>query len=138
MIPYDKIMAKASVIQEATNTKQKIKLVDQLMSEILDEAPPIVELHPAFVWDCENCGKENFCRSIATYLQPGKDDVQLEKMYGADALEEIKRAGGFITCKSYPFRVTCTDCTSSYRTVSSAVPVGEDENDGPLDDGEDT
>ena len=23
-----------------------------------------IELHPAFVWDCDDCGRENFVRSI--------------------------------------------------------------------------
>ena len=26
----------------------------------------IAELHPAYLWDCDSCGEENFCRRMVT------------------------------------------------------------------------
>lgn len=34
----------------------------------------ILELHPAYVWDCANCGRENFQRAISHALDPRKDE----------------------------------------------------------------
>lgn len=41
------------------------------MSSVL----PLAELHPAFVWDCDGCGQENFCRGI-----DGQVDIDLLEM----------------------------------------------------------
>lgn len=37
-----------------------------------------VELHPAYFFDCPNCGKENFNRIIITETQRGTGSDELE------------------------------------------------------------
>jgi len=56
---------------------------------------PVVELHNAFVWDCESCGRENFVRAVTTKL-----DVQ-----------GLGSIGQWVT---RPDTVRCTHCSATY------------------------
>lgn len=57
-----------------------------------------VELHPAHVWDCPECGIENFVRSIV--FEPDAQDLQ-------EGLEP----GMWMTA---PDSVTCHSCATTF------------------------
>ena len=86
----------------------------------------IVELHPAFYWDCNACGRENFVRAI---LQEFTDEE----------LKELRETEGIIPGETGNFQkrieeVTCQFCkedfrTNLYQTVSSiSFSIYEDES----------
>lgn len=60
---------------------------------------PTVELIPAFVWDCPECGVEHFQRTIVCEFTP-EELVEMRNEHGVDPLEE----GLFLTA---PTHVSC-------------------------------
>ena len=77
----------------------------------------MVELHSAYVWDCPDCGRENFQRAVTFYLDP-KDEADAEalrELYGED-VDEIPE-GHIPTAESYPNRVTCKHCEKEFETA---------------------
>lgn len=71
---------------------------------------PFVELHPAHVWDCDACGRENFCRGIDAqeFVAPDELDEAREAL-GIEPWEE----GSLVTA---PDVVTCSHCGAQYST----------------------
>lgn len=68
-----------------------------------------VELHPAYVWDCNECGTENFERAIVPDMSP--DDLEaLRHDHGLQPWD----LGNF---QMMPDTVDCSECGASYRTV---------------------
>jgi hypothetical protein len=89
----------------------------------------IVELHPAFSWDCPDCGRENFQRSVHVSLNPGRpeDAATIRRLEGWSEGDPIPESYGasFLT---KPNRVTCRHCEKEYETADSGdqeVPEGE-------------
>jgi hypothetical protein len=72
-----------------------------------------VELIPAFVWDCPECGVEQFERTIRAELSP-EDMDYLRLQHGVDPLEE----GDFLT---QPREVQCSACKARFETVVLGV-----------------
>ncbi len=68
----------------------------------------IVELHPAWVWDCDGCGTENFERSVVGYMS----EEELQEMKEDHGIE-VWECGGFHTM---PEVVTCKACGRFYST----------------------
>jgi uncharacterized Zn finger protein len=66
-----------------------------------------VELHPAFQWDCDNCGKENFTRSIK-WEGSEEDLIKLKERFEIEAWQE----GEFRHC---PDEVTCSYCGTVFK-----------------------
>ena len=64
----------------------------------------IIVLSPAYIWDCPNCGRENFQRSITT-LMTEEDHIKM----GLDMDE-----GGYWTTN--PSSVVCRWCNKNYKT----------------------
>lgn len=69
---------------------------------------PIVVLHPAYVWDCEDCGHENFARAIRYEAAPDEVD-ELRTEHGIQPWDE-----GEWLCA--PMQVRCSHCKKSYDT----------------------
>ena len=70
---------------------------------------PIAEMHHAYVWDCDNCGRENFVRAIAFEGSP--DDLEeMREEHGVETWD----AGEFET---YPDGVKCKHCGTEYATI---------------------
>lgn len=67
---------------------------------------PLADLNGAYVWDCDNCGTENWCRAITLSSEEAKE---LEAHEGIEVDDE----GEWKTC---PEEVTCSLCGSVYRT----------------------
>lgn len=67
-----------------------------------------VELHQAFMWDCHDCGTENFARAIRPELS--EEEIQeLKEEFGLEEGEE----GIFLMA---PKVVTCSNCGKNYET----------------------
>ena len=68
----------------------------------------IASLSIAYVWDCDDCGRENFVRCIAADF--GEDELQeLRDEHGVEAWE----TGDFVTM---PDKVTCKHCGAEFDT----------------------
>lgn len=67
-----------------------------------------VELHPAFVWDCDNCGRENFVRSIVGEF----DEETMREMREEHGITEYE-CGEWHTA---PRSVKCRYCGSAFAT----------------------
>lgn len=80
-----------------------------------------VWLHPAFVWDCEECGRENFCRAV-------RADCDEETL--AFAKERIGVApdeeGEFLQA---PTHVTCAHCGITFDAADDLDPDDGEDND---------
>jgi len=78
-----------------------------------------VELHQAFVWTCEDCGLENFERTVtvdpervadvATAAQMAEATDYIVHMEGLDT-----EAGAGVTWLMAPERVTCQACGAEF------------------------
>lgn len=69
---------------------------------------PRVELHPAHVWDCDECGRQNFCRAVVLELNE-QDREALITRYGGD--EEDWQTGDIVCA---PDDVTCQHCGATF------------------------
>ena len=68
-----------------------------------------VELRPAYVWDCPDCGREIFHRGLVPEMTPEKEE-ELRDDFGVQPYEE----GNFIMM---PTRVKCPHCNESFPTL---------------------
>ena len=75
-----------------------------------------VELHQAFVWDCDECGRENFCRAVVAEFS---EEQKAEVAEDWDLSPEELRTGLWMT---RPDEVTCTHCGTTFE----AKDVGEE------------
>ncbi len=66
-----------------------------------------VELHTAYVWDCEACGRENFCRSVVVEFSE-EDRLEMAKEHGVEfeTGEWVQR----------PDEVICQHCGAEFET----------------------
>ena len=68
-----------------------------------------VELHPAHVWDCPECGIENFCRGVVVELD--EDGMRhMREEYGIEDAE----TGDFLMA---PEEVVCANCDMTFATL---------------------
>ena len=63
-------------------------------------------LHPAYVWDCDACGQENFVRAVRVEMTE-EDEVAMKEEYGVEPFEE----GCFL---GTPDEVRCVGCGTEY------------------------
>jgi len=87
-----------------------------------------VELAPAYVWDCDNCGRENFQRAISVRLDPKceHDAEMIREMSGLEADTEIPEHL-FLSMTTRPNRVTCKHCETQFEAVDSGDPEEEED-----------
>jgi predicted nucleic-acid-binding Zn-ribbon protein len=80
-----------------------------------------VELNPSYIWDCPECGRENFQRSVTRYLDPNdpEDGAVIIGLYG-----ELN-SGRLVSAQSTPDRVTCKHCQTEFRVAD----IGPDDED---------
>ena len=67
-----------------------------------------IELHPAFMFDCHNCGMENFHRGVVVAFSP-EDVASVADMY---AIEDAELVAG--TWHFKPAEVVCQHCQAKY------------------------
>lgn len=70
-----------------------------------------VELHPAYSWDCPECGVMQFSRAIVAEITP-EDQEDLAERYGGEAEEYL--TGHWM---SKPDEVICSACGCQFETV---------------------
>lgn len=68
-----------------------------------------VELHPAFVWDCEECGLQNFELAIRVELSP-EEMAEMREEQGIDPDWQ----GDWL---SAPSEVTCRHCGKAFEAL---------------------
>jgi hypothetical protein len=69
---------------------------------------PVIDLHQAWVWDCNGCGTENFARSVVM----GMTDEERDRMYSEHGVSKDE-IGFWYTS---PERVECFECGAQYDT----------------------
>lgn len=67
-----------------------------------------VEMHPAYVYDCSECGRENFVRAVVHEFS-AEDLQELKEEQGVESCE----TGDFVTI---PETVTCDHCDCEFET----------------------
>jgi len=65
-----------------------------------------IELHMAYVWDCDSCGRENFCRGAVLEFSE-EDRAELREEHGVEEWE----SGEWM---SAPEEVTCQHCGKEF------------------------
>lgn len=78
-----------------------------------------VELRPAFVWDCPECGREHFARTIVLEMSE-EERAELCQAYGVEPGAE----GDYMTM---PAQVFCDHCQLTFPTQYS--PDDEPDSD---------
>lgn len=78
-----------------------------------------VELHLAYFWNCDDCGAENFCRSMVAAMTPELRAEMAECDIDVDEMEP----GNWMT---RPDKVTCSACGATFEATD---PYGDDEED---------
>jgi len=68
-----------------------------------------VELHPAFVWDCPECGTEHFERAVVPEMSD-EERRELQDEHGVQPWDE----GDFLMM---PMKVACPRCGRAFDTV---------------------
>jgi predicted nucleic acid-binding Zn ribbon protein len=68
-----------------------------------------IELHPAFVFDCDECGRENFVREIVEEHDE-ETDSELRSEHSIEPYEE----GHWVLT---PTTVTCQHCNADFDVV---------------------
>jgi hypothetical protein len=67
------------------------------------------QLNIAWMWDCDNCGEENFERSYSPEIDPEDlAEIAVENGHDPDAM----------LC-AFPFEVKCFNCGTEYDTEIS-------------------
>lgn len=76
-----------------------------------------VELYHAWAWDCDECGAQNFARSIARDFG---DDGEKERWYreseNMDDCTPLPEDFEEMECFMYPDVVQCEECNTQYET----------------------
>lgn len=72
---------------------------------------PTVELHPAFMWDCDNCGVENIARTVGS----GAEAVPVDDPDLTVTLEHF----------AAPEVVTCKECNRSFKAIGEVYDFGD-------------
>lgn len=80
-------------------------------------AKDVVELSPAYMWDCPNCGRENFQRAI-TVAMTEEDRLEMDL--------SIDEGGCW---QSYPNIVICRFCEQQYETQHVTDDEGDEEDE---------
>ncbi len=80
----------------------------------------VVELHQAFTWICDDCGRDNFSRAIRVEPESieGQEIAQLVNRAVAEANEATETLGLMVNGDwiMAPEVVRCTYCKSLFRT----------------------
>lgn len=69
-----------------------------------------IELRPAYLWTCEECGRDNFCRGIVAELSE-EEIALLREEHGIEDHETGDWMRG-------PDRVTCLWCGATFETLA--------------------
>lgn len=71
-----------------------------------------VELFTAYLWTCNDCGRDNFVRSVV--LEPGAVDV--DELPDSEAIRDWIEAVGTGNFCTIPTAVRCEHCGAEFET----------------------
>lgn len=94
-----------------------------------------VELSPAYVWDCDKCGRENFQRAVSVFLDSRneKDRDIIRAMWDLASADDVPLDERF-RVSTRPDQVTCKHCGTDFLAWDAGSrEVGPDDEE---DDGE--
>lgn len=80
-----------------------------------------VELRTAYVWTCEECGRDNFARSVVFEFDD-ETRAELEEKYGDEEFDE----GEWVRI---PDEVECVFCLEKYKTLDYRTALDEFDDD---------
>lgn len=88
----------------------------------------IVELAPAYVWDCGQCGRENFQRAVSMRLDPNDpgDAEMIREIHDIDPDKPIPDIIA-MSWQTRPERVTCKHCGTEFVAADSGGDGDEDD-----------
>jgi len=79
-----------------------------------------VELVQAFLWTCDDCGRDNFERAITVSPESiNPDDLPTSSYEDADAIREWLQEGGEGSWVKAPSQVLCKHCGGEF----DAAPI---------------
>ena len=79
---------------------------------------PTVEIHQAFVWTCDSCGRDNFERAIAVSPEEiDPSDIPVDDPETAEMIREWIDGGGEGAFVRAPANVTCPHCGAEFGTI---------------------
>jgi hypothetical protein len=89
-----------------------------------------VELIPAYVWDCDHCGRENFQRAISRVLRPDSPD-DADVIRGVAGLEpdDPLPTDFKFQVHTRPDRVACRRCKTLFRATDLESEVAPEDGD---------
>ena len=76
-----------------------------------------VELHQAFVWDCDECGAENFCRCVTAELPDEDREAAYRQFMELEPYQPLPDAWRDFTLTTAPNSVTCRESGTAFETV---------------------
>lgn len=80
-----------------------------------------LELHPAYVFDCDHCGREVFQRSISRILNPSEnEDAKIIRGYLGMAEDEEIPDDSWYRTKTRPDYVVCPFCNTKFVAVDTS------------------
>lgn len=78
------------------------------------------ELYHAWAWTCDNCGSENFARSIAKdFYEDGEKERMFRECHDLDDCTPLPEDFEDLECFLYPDVVECHECETQYETYVS-------------------
>jgi len=86
-----------------------------------------VELHQAWEWTCDDCGRLNYCSAVTSELSP-EDRQSLLDQIGMTENESVREyiTGEFVLC---PEVVTCTHCKAVFESENHGENPDEGDDD---------
>ena len=80
----------------------------------------------AYVWDCDNCGAENFERSIVAEMCDDDREEMFRQFHDLDQWAELPSNWRDFQMVTRPDEVTCSECGMRYEAEDDR----EDDHDG--------
>lgn len=100
---------------------------------------PAVELHPAYVWDCSECGRENWQRSVSRTIPLTEDQIHEDAVeeFGEDDPEMIEKMLGMeMMIRTCPSNVVCVHCKNEFAVALEYDPGDDFDDDDDMEDDE--
>jgi len=81
-----------------------------------------VELHEAFVWDCDECGRENLLRALPAEPPPDNEIRELLQLGPFEALPNPDDSNWVRVAET----VICAYCQSEFQTLPPWIKPGDE------------
>ena len=80
-----------------------------------------VELHAAWSWDCDNCGRENFSRGLTIeFPTVAEQEAAFRYHRNLHPSEPLPPDWRDFECLAFPEVVECAFCEAEYVAITSA------------------